>query len=75
MADNHFNGKGFSQEPLTPEETAEHRHFINEARETWQTVIGMDQLNKGAKALGKIIGGAAVLGAGVAWLINMGIFG
>ena len=75
MADDYFDGRGFSQEPLTPEENAEQRHFINEAREKWPTVTGMDQLNNGAKAFAKVIGAAAVLGAGVAWLINMGIFG
>ena len=71
----HFNGEGYSQQPMTPKEIAEQRHFISEARKVWPTVVGGDDIAKGVKALGKIIAGAAVIGAGVAWLISMGILG
>ena len=75
MGDDLFTGKHFSQEPLEPEEIAAHREFMAEARSRWQTLVGLDQIGKGMNMLGKVIAGAAIIGAGVAAAAKAGWFG
>lgn len=78
-----LDGDGFSREPLTEEELARHRHmrhhyernFLAADKFIEQMGIGwIVSFSKAAPTLVKIIAGAAVIGGGLAWLAERGVF-
>lgn len=84
MNEGKFDGKGFSREPLTPEETASLRHMLREMSENWlkitpQMFQAMSEATTVFNAIGIIgkaikIGGPVLLfAAGIGlWLRSQG---
>jgi len=70
-----FSGSGFSSDEFSPEERAQIREMKHNVELTWAGTKWLSDMLNGGRSLVAIITALALIGAAIAYLNNIGIFG